>query len=656
MSSREWLRRPGHLLVAFLVVTLLPACALGVLGWQLFQQDVALEARHAQDRLERAADLAVAALDLALDRLQDALTVAGGLPRGQDVVRVTFAPGGVSATPADRLLYYPPGTLPAPVPTQPFIQGETLEFNGRVPGAAVAVYQQLAKSRDAAVRAGALLRLARTLRNSGRPDEALAAYGQLALMGTAPVAAGPAELVARRARGEMLFALGRRDEGEAEGAALLADLGGGRWRLDRSTFEFHANALSSRLRKTGAIPADAVALSAAVAMLWERYRALDTAGDVSAGRESIWIGDRPILLVWKGTASVMNALVAGRGCVESLTRALSVPLKMTLADAEGRVVLGAPPPGTAVVAVRPSADTGLPWTIKVAFVDPGSERGRASTRRFLLVAGLAMLALFVAGGGTLVWRATARELAVAQLQSDFVSAVSHEFRTPLTSLRHLTELLEDGVVTTEAARAQYYALLSQETRRLHRLVDALLNFARMEAGRYRFRFERADLGQLAADIVEEFKRETLADGFVIDVQSEPGVACEIDRESIALAMWNLLENAVKYSGQCRMIRVVVHRRDRRAAISVRDGGLGVAPREQKAIFEKFVRGDSARASDAKGAGLGLALVRRIVEGHRGTVDVESEPGKGSTFTIVLTTDRNQDSGARNQVPETSPDS
>src|SRR5512135_460257 len=128
VSARDWLRRPGHLLVAFLVVTLLPACVLGVLGWQLFQQDVALEARYLQDRLEHAADRAVAALDLQLSRLQNALSTAGSLPPGDDVVRVAFGPGVADATPPDRLLYYPPAGPSASPPTQPFLEGEALEF------------------------------------------------------------------------------------------------------------------------------------------------------------------------------------------------------------------------------------------------------------------------------------------------------------------------------------------------------------------------------------------------------------------------------------------------------------------------------------------------------------------------------------------------
>lgn len=649
MSAREWLRRPGHLLVAFLVVTLLPACALGLLGWRLFRQDVALEARYLQDRLESTADRVVAALSVQLDRLEDAVSDPNRLPARDDVVRVTFTPEGVEATPPDRLLYYPvaaPSPLP---PTQPFLRGEALEFGRRDVAAAAAVFRQLAESRDPAIRAGALLRLARTLRTAGRHDQALAVYAEMAQMGAVPVGAGPAELVARRAHSETLLALGRRKEAESETAALLADLRSGRWRLDRTTFEFHADEMASRLGQPDAEPSDALALSAAVSMLWERHRGLGAGDDVSQGRESVWIDGRPVLLLWKGTRTSMSSLAAGRESLESLRQTLAMPTEavLTLVDPAGHTVSGTPPPRTAPVALRPAADTTLPWTVKVAATDAASESGRASTRRLLVLAGLAMLAFLVAGGGAIVWRATARELAVAALQSDFVSAVSHEFRTPLTSMRHLTELLEDGVVTSEAARGEYYSLLSQETRRLHRLVEALLNFARMESGRYQFRFERADLGRLAADIVEAFRRERLADGFSIPLEAAEGLSAPIDRDSLALAIWNLLENAVKYSGQCREVKVSVGERGDHATVAVHDGGLGIAPREQKAIFEKFVRGDSAKLSDTKGTGIGLALVRRIVQGHGGAIEVESEPGKGSTFTILLALEE-KGPGARGQ--------
>ena len=301
MSAREWLRRPGHLLVAFLVVTLLPACVLGALGWRLFQQDVALESQYLQDRLEHAADLAVATLDGQLSRLQDTLSSTSDLPAGNDVVRVAFGPDGVEATPADRLLYYPPSVTPVSLPTQPFLQGEALEFGRRDAAAAGAVFRKLTESRDAVIRAGALLRLARDaqefrprarrarrVRRTGAARDDSRRSRPCGTGGASGTQRGPARA-------------GRRDEADRETRTLLTDLQGGRWKLDRTTFEFHAQGLSDRLEKPAPNPPAALALSAAVTTLWERYQSLGAGDTVSQGRQSVWIDDRPMLLVWKGT-------------------------------------------------------------------------------------------------------------------------------------------------------------------------------------------------------------------------------------------------------------------------------------------------------------------------------------------------------------------
>ena len=305
MSAREWLRRPGHLLVAFLVVTLLPACALGALGWRLFQQDVALEAQYLQDRLEHAADRAVAALDAPARSPPGHALARRDLP--PETMWSGWRSGRTASKPRRRIDCSTtlPRALPRALPTQPFLQGEALEFGRRDTEAAVAAFRQLADSRDPAIRAGALLRLARTLRTSGRQDEALAVYEQMALLGAAPVGAGPAELVARRARSELLLALGRRDEAEAE-------TGRSSGRPARRALEARpidvrvprAGASRSRLEKPEADATDALALSAAVSMLWERYRGLGAGDSVSQGRESVWIDGRPVLLVWKGTSAV----------------------------------------------------------------------------------------------------------------------------------------------------------------------------------------------------------------------------------------------------------------------------------------------------------------------------------------------------------------
>ena len=246
-----------------------------------------------------------------------------------------------------------------------------------------------------------------------------------------------------------------------------------------------------------------------------------------------------------------------------------------------------------------------------------------------------------AGGLVIITRSVVRDLAVARLQSDFVSAVSHEFRTPLTSLRQLTEVLLDGRVAAEDRRETYYRALARQTDRLHRLVESLLDFGRMEAGTSPYRLEPLDACALVRSVVEEFRagrgREGLPRGAAGG--QPPGVRrrrLPADREALTHALWNLLDNAVKYSPECRTVWVDVERTGIAAwPIRVRDRGLGVPRHEHADIFERFVRGADAKAHGIKGTGIGLAMVRHIVSAHGGDVGVESVPGEGSTFTIAL---------------------
>ena len=152
-------------------------------------------------------------------------------------------------------------------------------------------------------------------------------------------------------------------------------------------------------------------------------------------------------------------------------------------------------------ALRTASDTRLPWTLRITSVDPAADLAQGAGRRRLLLVGLAMMGFMVLVGGYFTTRAVSRELAVSRLQSDFVSAVSHEFRTPLTSMLHLTDSLDRGIVSDEDRRRQYYAALAHETARLHRLVKSLLNFGRMEAGAVEYRFEPTDIAVLAGDVV-----------------------------------------------------------------------------------------------------------------------------------------------------------
>jgi two-component system phosphate regulon sensor histidine kinase PhoR len=195
-------------------------------------------------------------------------------------------------------------------------------------------------------------------------------------------------------------------------------------------------------------------------------------------------------------------------------------------------------------------------------------------------------------------------------------------------------LVEEEDLPPEKRRA-FYAAQDRATRRLSRLVESLLDFGRMEAGARPYRLEKLDAGRLVAATVEEFKREMGASNLAIECAvpgSGPPVRAEA--EALAQALWNLLDNAVKYSGPDPIILVEVES-GAQVLIRVRDRGFGIPQSEQGRIFGKFVRGSSAKASGAKGTGIGLAMVRHIVNAHGGKVLVDSVPGQGSTFTIVL---------------------
>jgi signal transduction histidine kinase len=285
------------------------------------------------------------------------------------------------------------------------------------------------------------------------------------------------------------------------------------------------------------------------------------------------------------------------------------------------------------VLLAPS-DTRLPFMFYASSLTDGEVTEQ--TRRRVLVIGLVSALALMIAAACAVYRTTTGELALARQQADFVSAVSHEFRTPLTSMRHLTELLASRAVTTEDRKTQYYELLARETERLHRMVESLLSFGRMDVDAYSWHLESADVTRIVNDIVDEFRREPIASGRPVQCVIDEGLPpIRADREALSRALWNLIENAAKYSSSGTPIRVFATRQGDSVLLGVTDQGIGIPAAEQRRIFQKFVRGANATRSGARGVGIGLALVTRIVQAHGGSVRLDSAPGRGSTFTLVL---------------------
>jgi signal transduction histidine kinase len=645
-----------------LAATVVPVIILGWLGWRLLLEDQVLENRRIQARLESAAEGIAAALDRNLSEIEaqlSALTAATALQArtsasklgndaGEDALVVLIDQAGVEAFPVGRLLYYP--LLPAlsKPDEKVFAAGEAMELQRNDPAGASAVFRELARSTDPGIRAGALLRLARSLRKTGRPDEALAAYGELSALRTATIRGIPADLLARQARCSLLDEMARVPEMNREARTLYSDLQNGRWMLVRTVYRFHSDEARQRLKPDRELEAEQaleegrLALAEGVETLWDEWQRLRMGEGDPSGRRGLRLGDHFVSLFWRSQPDRMTALVAGPRFVVSHALeqirplALRQGVKVILADAEGRNIGGPAQGPWSQQVVRRPAETRLPWTLVVASLDPVADVADIAARRRILLAAFAVMVAVILAGSYFLARAITRELEAARLKSDFVAAVSHEFRTPLASMSQIAELFADDRVPEEGQRRQYYGLLVSETRRLKRLVENLLDFARMEVGAKEYRLETLDAAAFVEDVVSEFQEEVAPRGYQIELSVEaPGMILRADGEALRRALWNLLDNAVKYSPDCHTVWVEAAREENQCRILVRDRGLGISAAEQKHIFKKFARSASSKAAGVEGTGIGLSMVDRIVRAHRGRIRVESEPGRGSTFAILL---------------------
>jgi signal transduction histidine kinase len=248
---------------------------------------------------------------------------------------------------------------------------------------------------------------------------------------------------------------------------------------------------------------------------------------------------------------------------------------------------------------------------------------------------LGALSLLLVAGMYLMYRSVTREMALAKLKSDFVSNVSHELRTPLSLIRLYAETLELGRLPNREKQHEYYEIIRKESERLTALINNILDFSRIEAGRKEYEFRQTNLADLVRSTLESYRFQIEQNGFKFEQKIEDTPPVKVDREAIARSLLNLVNNAVKYSSDDKYLGVSLYRSNGSVKLQVADHGIGIAPTEQHKIFEKFYRVGDPLVHNTKGSGLGLSLVRHIVHAHGGDVSVDSTPGKGSTFTITL---------------------
>ena len=316
---------------------------------------------------------------------------------------------------------------------------------------------------------------------------------------------------------------------------------------------------------------------------------------------------------------------------------LVVRLKPLVASLPGRILIKHPNEGYSLSPEFPDLTLTL---------DPSVE-GSVTARWTLLWWFYLFALLLVLGvslfGGYLLWRDFNRDMKMAEERSHFIAGVSHELRTPLTAIRMYAETLAMGRATSPETAKQYIETILTEGERLSRLVDNVLDFAKIEQGKRLYRFRRCSLQEVVRTAVQTLERPLAEQGFAVKMEIDDAVPDLLaDSDAMIRAVLNLLSNAMKYSGKSREIEVRLGVRRNLAVIRIRDHGFGLPETEQQQVFEKFYRAPQPEGQSVPGTGLGLTLVKHVAEEHGGGVEVKSKPGEGSTFSIVLPLARERD--------------
>ena len=626
--------RPSRRLIALLVaITVVPLVSLLWLGHYLLEEDRRAAVLQELQRLARVVDQIAAALDNAVAADEQKVAAgAGDWPAG--AVLVTFTSNQIEVLPPGRVAFHPITPSRPEAARALFDPVDAAEFQRKDPTLTLDLLEELARSADPVVSATARLRLARTLEGQGEIDRAVQIYRPLAGIDDIAISEAPIGLVAQYRLCRALASMDRASALQMEARDLHHKLVSGHWALSAPMFAVYLKDADAWIKDPDVHPAREERLASAVAALWRRKSQRTSELSAAPERFTIESAGEHYSVLWQPHAGQVRALVAAPEYARSVWMANAAPMaREQQLDVRLPLLGDVVPPEVETIEVLATA-TRLPWN--VAF-SPSRARTPVSstTRRVPLVIGLAVLITMALGASYFIARAVHREIAVARMQSDFVAAVSHEFRTPLTTLRQFTDMLKDGRTAGEAERQLSYDAQSRATDRLTRLVESVLDFGSMEAGKRRYQFEAVNVAALVRAVVSDFQREVQATGYRFECRADESIGLDADAEALGRALRNLLENAVKYSPEERTVDVTVAKRGHRIAIAVRDRGIGVAPGERKAIFDQFHRGAEARRRGIPGTGIGLAIVDHIVRAHGGSVEIESEPGHGSTFTMML---------------------
>jgi signal transduction histidine kinase len=328
------------------------------------------------------------------------------------------------------------------------------------------------------------------------------------------------------------------------------------------------------------------------------------------------------------------------GLIEETAKDITLPAGFAgTAELAGQAVASSP---AAPASIRASAsrrrDDQLLLLATVYIADPSVLANRVQSRLIWFASVIGAASIAAAVGLAAALRAFRRQQALADMKTNFVSSVSHELRAPIASVRLLAEGLQRGTAADNPAKQQeYFGFIVQECRRLSALIENVLDFSRIEHGRKQYEFELIDATALVRQTVTLMQPYADARAIKIGIDAVESAVITADGRAMQQALINLIDNAIKHSPPRSEIVVALRRNGQpdRIELSVTDRGEGIPPEDHERIFERFYRRGSELRRETQGVGIGLSIVKHIVEAHGGTITVNSEVGKGSCFAIEV---------------------
>lgn len=671
------LRRQRKVLLLFLLTILLPAAVLSVFGLRALEADryrMERLMRREQEEAMRAFRGRLAArfdeIAGALERLRakgsgsrtelrrQVLRGIGARELPETVVAVSdsgeffYVREGFVSQASDR--------ADATTESEELMEAQRVEHSRNDPHEAASRYARLARSERPELRLAALNGLGRTFIRSGELEKAIAAYREL-LRQQPEILTTETAVLPLMAGLQIAFCYEKQGQGHRALPDLVAAYGEmveRRWIVASETLAFYSSEYEKVIDgECARTPGDPLCAA---------YRQFATGKATRAARvrelEALR-RDLPPLLASSGsrakaTRAVLRVLgstvvasrfpegstlaaVIGDPALLALVTAPTNPAKndairVRVENSRGQVIFRNADSVPGEVFLEERLGEGFPdWKV-VLFHDPADVAHLTDLRKSIYGIVTAALILALLLGSFLIARTVHHEMELIRIKSDFVSLVSHEFKTPIASMRALVERLQAGHVPDRARMQRYFDIVSGELQRLTRLVNNVLDFSRIEEGRKVYSPQETDLAELVRELVATFEAGASAKGFTIETAIAPDIpkVC-VDRDSVSQALLNLLDNAVKYSETEKRIGVDVQRNSHFVRISVADHGPGIGAHEVSKIFEKFYRSPDATERGVPGLGLGLSLVQHVMSSHGGKVTVESEPGAGSTFTLSI---------------------